>query len=105
MRQFPAESVFEQVPVAVLQVSVVHETPSLHDAHALPIAPHEVAVSDARATHVPVPSFPQPVVQHEPDSQRPPAHAVPFETLLQADVLVAVLQTWHELPGLMAPFG
>jgi hypothetical protein len=104
MRQFPAESVFEQVPVAVLQVSVVHEMPSLHDAHALPIAPQEVAVSDASAVHVPVPSLPQPVVQHEPDSQRPPVHAVPLLLLLHAEVLVAVLQIWQAFAGFAVPF-
>jgi hypothetical protein len=50
----------------------------LHVAHAEPLAPHAVVDSDASAVQVPEPSVPQPDEQHDPDSQRPLVHAVPF---------------------------
>ncbi len=91
MTQFPAMSAFEHTPLA-LQASVVQLSPSLQLAHTAPLAPHTVDVSDASAVQVPDPSVPQPLVQHAPDSQRPPVHDAPFDLLLHAVVLVAVLQ-------------
>jgi hypothetical protein len=95
--------VFEHTPLAP-QLSVVQLKPSLQLAHTAPLVPHTVVDSDASAVHVPEPSVPQPVVQHEPDSQRPPVHDVPFDLLLHAVVLVAVLQLWQAFDGLTAPF-
>jgi hypothetical protein len=88
----------------VLQLSVVQLKPSLQLVQVAPFAPHAVVDSDASAVHVPEPSVPQPAVQHEPDSQRPPVHDVPFDVLDQADVLVALLHTWQLFDGFDAPF-
>ncbi len=88
----------------MLQVSVVQLRPSLQLEQTAPLAPHTVDVSDASAVQVPDPSVPQPDVQHDPVSQRPPVHDVPFDLLLQADVLVAVVQSWQLFAGFAAPF-
>jgi hypothetical protein len=103
MTQLPAVNAFVHAPVVVLQPSVVQLSPSLQLAQVAPVAPHTVEVSDASAVQVPDPSVLQPVVQHEPDSQRPPVHDVPFDLLLHAVVLVAVLQLWQAFDGLTAP--
>lgn len=93
-----------QAPLDVLHASVVQLFPSLQLAHALPVAPHDAADSDANAVHVPAPSTPHPEVQHAPDSHRPPVHAVPFEDVVHAVVVVAELQTWQPFDGFVAPF-
>ncbi len=103
MTQLAAARVFVHTPLA-LQASVVQLSPSLQLAQTAPLAPHTVLDSDASAVHAPEPSVPQPVVQHAPDSQRPPVHDVPFDLLLHADVLVALLQDWQPFDGFTVPF-
>jgi hypothetical protein len=92
-----------QAPVEVLHASVVHVFPSLQLAHAPPVAPHAAADSDASAVHAPAPSTPHPEVQHAPDSQRPPVHAVPFDDVVHAVEVVAELQIWQPFDGFVAP--
>ncbi len=93
---------FTQAPVAVLQLSVVQLSPSLHVEHTEPLAPHTVLDSDASAVHVPEPSVPQPDEQHAPDSQRPLVQAVPFAVLrvpLQTPALLHVEFDVQTLPS------
>lgn len=71
-----ATFVWAQAPA--LHASVVHGLLSLQLVQTEPAAPQDAAVSEAIAVHVPVPSVPQPDVQHEPLSQRPPVHVVPL---------------------------
>jgi len=103
MTQLAAARVFVHTPLA-LQASVVQLSPSLQLAQTAPLAPHTVDVSDASDVHVPKPSVPQPDVQHDPVSQRPPVHDAPFDVLVQALVVVAVLQIWQLFAGFAVPF-
>ena len=103
MTQFPTMKAFEHTPLA-LQLSVVQLSPSLQLAHTAPVAPHTVLDSEASAVQVPEPSVPQPLVQHAPDSQRPPVHDAPFDVLVQALVVVAALQIWQLFDGFAVPF-
>ena len=103
MTQFPAMSAFEHTPLA-LQLSVVQLSPSLQLAHTEPLAPHTVVDSDASAVQVPDPSVPQPDEQHSPVSQRPPVHDAPFELVVHAVVLVALLHDWQPFDGFTVPF-
>lgn len=80
MRQ-PVVTENEQAPVLSLQESPVHERPS---EHVVPVA------------HTPEPLHrPQPA--GAPSSQRAPTRA------LQAVVLIAGSQTWHEFAGFTVP--
>ena len=103
MTQLAAARVFVHTPLA-LQASVVQLSPSLQLAQTAPLAPHTVDVSDASDVHVPKPSVPQPDVQHDPVSQRPPVHDAPFELIVHAVVLVALLHDWQLFDGFTAPF-
>jgi hypothetical protein len=102
MRQFPATRTWLHAPEP--HESVVHDRPSSQLVQAAPDAPQLVTVSDASAVQVPEESVPQPVVQQEPVSQRPPVHAVPFDLFVQVVVLVAVVHAWQAFVGLAVPF-
>jgi hypothetical protein len=86
------------------QLSDVQTLPSSQVVQAAPEAPHTVTLSEASAVQLPDESEPQPEVQQEPDSQRPPVHAVPFDLFVQLVVLVAVVHAWQAFVGLAVPF-
>src|SRR5690242_13503436 len=76
--------------------SSVHESPSTHDLHAAPAAPH---VAGKTPGWHDVPS--QQPVQHATPWQTPPAHAVPSARLACPHVSLASLHVSvvHELPS------
>jgi hypothetical protein len=81
MKQLPTLGGNVHAPVESVHVSVVHDIPSMHVVIVAHVAP---------AVHAPQPAT-------EPSSQRTPVRGV------QADVLVAGAQAWHELTRSTVP--